>query len=568
MDNFYLSAVVQEITPGVLERSVAKATVSGTDLRLDLRLAAGQLFISLDRSAPALYLTAIAARHASAKSSASPFSSLLRKHVGGAKLVSLWKDPLDRIIDIEFHKFEGPGRDVKTTLRLALTGSSANAYLIEVNDGLIASLFEQPTTPVTARPSSPSQLDRKSLTDGLEKSSTQSELLRRFFGAGSIFSPQLKDEFLARCENLTPVDAFRSLAEDLFDRAPTPLLYSRLPLKRVGQEVINPKIDLLLSHINLAQAPDLLRYQFDSLSEAAEHYYAARSRALTLRDEYSQLRHELAREIKRREAVIDAIESDRARFESPDRLKRRGDLILANLANARVHGSKVRVIDYYDANQAEIEIDIPEGATLKEAAADCFARYQKSQRALKAIASRRREVSRELDPIRGLLQRLDELPTADCIAEVQKAAEQLLGAASIGHHVADKRKRKKGSAVGRRFKSSDGYEIVVGRNDRENDALAFRVARPNDIWLHAADYPGSHAVIRNPARGAIPHRTITEAAELAAFYSQAKREGKAAVHYTQKKYVSKPPRSKPGLVRLSSFKTILVEPRNKLKKIE
>ena len=549
-------------------RSVAKATVSGTDLRIDLRLAAGQLFVSLDKSTPALYLTAIPARRASAKSRASLFPSLLSKHVGGANLVSIWKDPMDRIVDIEFHRLAEAGLDVKTTLRLGLTGSSANAYLIDVNGGLVASLFEQPTTRVGAPPSSSSPLDRKSLTEGLEKSTTQSELLQRFFGACSIFSPQLKDEFLARCEDLAPVDAFKSLAEDLFDRAPTPLLYSRIPLERIGQEVINPKSDLLLSHIELVQAHGMLRYEFDSLSEAAQEYYAARSRAVALRGEYSQLRQKLAREVKRREAVIDAIESDRARFESPDRLKRRGDLILANLANARVDRSKVRVIDYYDANQAEIEIDIPEGATLKEAAADYFARYQKAQRALKAIASRRREVSRELDPLRGLLQRLDERPTADCIAEVQKAAEQLLGTATIGHRVADKRKKEKANAVGRKFKSSDGYEIVIGRNDRENDALTFRVARPNDVWLHAADYPGSHVIIRNPARGAITHRTITEAAELAAFYSQAKREGKAAVHYTLKKYVSKPPRSKPGLVRLSSFKTILVQPHNKLKKMK
>ena len=110
---------------------------------------------------------------------------------------------------------------------------------------------------------------------------------------------------------------------------------------------------------------------------------------------------------------------------------------------------------------------------------------------------------------------------------------------------------------------------MVGRNDRDNDVLTFRVARPHDIWLHAADYPGSHAIIRNPTRDAQPpQRTIAEAAELAAFYSQAKREGKAAVHYAQKKFVSKPPRSKPGLVRLSSFKTILVAPRCILERLK
>src|SRR5262249_38951763 len=219
-----------------------------------------------------------------------------------------------------------------------------------------------------------------------KNSATQSELLQRFFGAGSIFSPQLRDEFLARCADSTPVDAFKSLAEDLFDRAKIPLLYSRLLVERVGQEVIDPKNDLLLSHIELVQTRGMLRYEFGSLSEAAEEYYAARERAFALRAQYVTLRQTLAREISRRESVIKAIESDRARFESPDKFKRYGDLILANLANARVDGTKVVVVDFYDPDQTEIEIEIPEGTTLQQAASGYFIRYQKSRRALKAIA--------------------------------------------------------------------------------------------------------------------------------------------------------------------------------------
>jgi predicted ribosome quality control (RQC) complex YloA/Tae2 family protein len=79
--------------------------------------------------------------------------------------------------------------------------------------------------------------------------------------------------------------------------------------------------------------------------------------------------------------------------------------------------------------------------------------------------------------------------------------------------------------------------------------------------MHAADYPGSHVVIRNPNRQEIPPRTLLEAAQLAAFYSQGRAQTKAAVHYTQKKFVNKPRGAAPGLVSLASFKTILVEPR-------
>ncbi len=83
--------------------------------------------------------------------------------------------------------------------------------------------------------------------------------------------------------------------------------------------------------------------------------------------------------------------------------------------------------------------------------------------------------------------------------------------------------------------------------------------------MHAADYPGSHVVVRNPNKKEIPQRTLLEAAELAAFYSSGKKQTKAAVNYTLKKHINKPRRSAPGLVSLSSFKTILVEPRIRLK---
>ena len=130
-----------------------------------------------------------------------------------------------------------------------------------------------------------------------------------------------------------------------------------------------------------------------------------------------------------------------------------------------------------------------------------------------------------------------------------------------------KTKREEVFKGARLFISSDGFEILVGKASKDNDYLTFRVAKSNDLWLHAADYAGSHVVVKNPNRAEIPAKTLVEAAELAAFYSQAKNHPKAAVHYTTKKFVNKPKGASAGLVSLSSFKTILVEPKVSLEKI-
>lgn len=109
----------------------------------------------------------------------------------------------------------------------------------------------------------------------------------------------------------------------------------------------------------------------------------------------------------------------------------------------------------------------------------------------------------------------------------------------------------------------NGHEILIGRNSRENDDLTFHVASGDDFWLHAADYSGSHVIVRNPSRESeLDGAVLLRAAQLAAYHSQARNSNTVDVHYTLKKFVKKPRRAKPGLVQLKQFKTITVEPRN------
>lgn len=566
MDSFYLSAIVEQIKPEVEGRTVAGISVLNSDLLFDLRLdGKRRLLASLNPAAPALYLSA-RYRRKQAKPRASDFLSLIRGRIIGAKLVSLNKRPLDRVVEIQFARTTADGRTSSDRLMLELTGRSANAVLVDADGSIIGSVFDRPARLTMGA----GEREVARLDEQVCRSVSEQEILDRVFSGASVFGPQHKREFLARCDDSPPVSAFNSLVDDLQQSRGAGLIYSRFPLSEIGQQIINPKTELLLSHIELVQARGLIRNQFSTLSEAADVYYPIREQASRLRGEYEALIQELRRAINKRETVIKAIETDRARFGQPNTLRRFGELILANLANARLRNNRATVVDYYDAAQREIQIEIPDGLGLEEAASEYFARYRKARRALEAIASREREVSRELEALLELNRELEAAPTAQRLESVRERARAVLGKPVLAPRVKRTSNRKQvGARVGRWFLSSDGYEIGVGRNDRENDQITFRIARAHDVWLHASDYPGSHVIVRNPNRQKIvPHRTIVEAAELAALYSQAKREGKVAIHYTLKKFVSKPPRAKPGLVRLSSFKTILAEPRCDLEKFE
>jgi predicted ribosome quality control (RQC) complex YloA/Tae2 family protein len=310
------------------------------------------------------------------------------------------------------------------------------------------------------------------------------------------------------------------------------------------------------------------RGSFKTLSEAADAYYTRveAERAFTAR--VAAARAKLQREISARVKLRRHLADDLAMHGDAEEHKRIGDLLLANLATHERRGNKIILTDYYTENAPPIELEVDANSSLQEEAARRFARYTKAKRAAQEIARRLENLENELKNLHAKQLELEYIINAHDEAALETFDGQKK---SSPPSVVKKQKGNKAAnhITGvRRYVSSDGYEILVGRAARDNDSLTFRVARPHDLWLHAADYPGSHVVVRNPARTKeIPQRTIIEAAQLAAHFSDARRAGRVDVHYTSRKFLAKPKNSAPGLVRLASFRTLTVEPRESLTRI-
>lgn len=281
----------------------------------------------------------------------------------------------------------------------------------------------------------------------------------------------------------------------------------------------------------------------------------ARAEEKRFRSLAGSARSKLSGEIAKRRKLIGKLNGDLAHHGDADRWKRFGDLLLANVGNAIRDGDEIRVTDYFDETAPEIIIEADENDSITEAAEKFFKRYTKARNAAKEIDVRLGSIESELKRLEARQAELEEfIESRD-----ESAISEFLGEKKI---LARGRDRRPAPSPGTRtFVSSDGFEILVGKKAKDNDFLTFRIAKSLDTWMHAADYPGSHVVIRNPNRKEVPHVTLLEAAQLAAFYSQGKSQPKAAVHYTQKKFVNKPKGAAPGLVSLASFKTILVEPK-------
>lgn len=321
--------------------------------------------------------------------------------------------------------------------------------------------------------------------------------------------------------------------------------------------------------------PLLTQGSFASLSEAADDHY----RRLEVTSAFDQraAAHlgRLRQAIEKRRKLARNLETDLNSHGDAEEHKRIGDLLLANIATAERAGARVRLIDYYAEGMPSIELEINENATLQEEAARRFARYTKAKRAAQEIAARLEQLRAETSlyaekraELESIINARDESALED-FDERARAGKGLRKPSEKRGTTQTKSYSKPTQNVpgARRYLSSDNYEILVGRTAKDNDQLTFKVARAHDVWLHAADYPGSHVIVRNPTRAEVPHRTVIEAAQLAAYFSQAKRDAKVAVHYTTRKFLSKPKGAAAGLVRMSSFRSLLVEPRESIERL-
>jgi predicted ribosome quality control (RQC) complex YloA/Tae2 family protein len=312
-----------------------------------------------------------------------------------------------------------------------------------------------------------------------------------------------------------------------------------------------------------ASSPDQRREQSsfdkgkkDSISDALDEFYRAKEEEERRNSAFRSAESTLRRDLKKKRRLRKALLKDLEDHGDENQWKRLGELLLANTANAkRVEGGFL-VNDYYSEDAREIEIPADARHTVAESAERYFRKYTKARNARTAIAERLEMVEEEIS---GIESRLKDLVRA--FSEGDEEAFETLAPDKAKPQQQAKIRSEKGEPQGvRKFVSRDGFEILVGKRSKDNDYLTFRIARSLDTWMHAADYPGSHVVVRNPQRKELPHSTLIEAAQLAAFYSKARGESKAAVHYTLRKFVHKPKGAKPGLVSLADFKTLMVEP--------
>ncbi len=304
--------------------------------------------------------------------------------------------------------------------------------------------------------------------------------------------------------------------------------------------------------VALERVPDVEASR--SPNRAAEMYYehlVDLQRVAALR---AEVRFSATKALARTERKRVALCADLLAVQREEEYRRKGELILANLQQLNI-GMEHVDLSGYDGIPVSVQLD--PRRTPSQNAELYFKKYKKAKAALPLVTARLRQAEEEVSYLQALLIELEHTTVGEALNSMRS---ELQDRGYAKQRAEARRKAIKGTASGVRTILFQGWEILVGRNSAGNDHLTTKLARPDDLWLHAEGLPGSHVLVRNPKRTDIPIDVLIKAASLAARSSKGKAAGKVPVTYTQARYVRKPKGAKPGLVVLSRRKTVMVRP--------
>ncbi len=292
---------------------------------------------------------------------------------------------------------------------------------------------------------------------------------------------------------------------------------------------------------------------FESISAAEQYFYAGRRKKKNFDTLQRKLTSAVSAQRKKQEKRLSQILEKRRQCEGAEDDRIKGELLTANLYRFKQGMRSVEVENYYDEAGGTMKISLDERLSPSDNAQAYFKRYRKQKRTLEVLGPQEAEVRSELEYSLSLLAAIS---SAEDVDDLKCLEEEL----QVAGFLKQPERRKKQSAPEypfRRFEK-DGFEILAGRNNLQNDRLV-RTSAPDDIWLHAQKYHSSHVVIRTQGR-AVPDEVLVCAAGICARYSDAKQGGRIPVDYCPVRQVKKPSKAKAGFVTYRDYKTVLVEP--------
>lgn len=489
------------------------------------------------------------------------FCMLLRKHLVGARIVSVTQPNFERMLVITLDTHDELGVQSEKKLIAELIGRSANVILVGADGRIIDCMRRMDFGGDALRRLLPGMIyrlppaqDKKAFfaleSDArravISSADTTAPMDKWLLNAFSGLSPLIARELTYRCGgdySLLP-DAADALAEAVAAGELSPWLikldgtmrdYSFMAVRQYGA------------------AAEL--EQYPSFSELLDAFYLNRDRA----EQQRRRSHDLTKTVRtlrdRLARKLAAQREELKRTEGREDIRKMAELVTANIYRIKRGDRSVEVEDYYSPDCPRIKIKLDPLKTPQQNSAALFKEYNKLKAAEIHLTTLIAEGERQLDYLNSVM---DELERAETERDLSDIRRELVATGYIRRAKGAKAERNTKPQAPYRFMTEDGFEVLVGRSNAQNDELTFKLARRTDMWLHVQKVHGSHVIVRCEGE-ALPARTLEQAASLAALYSQGRDGGKLPVDYTMVKNVRKPSGALPGKVIYTEYKTLLAQ---------
>ena len=518
-------------------------------------------------------------------STAPNFCMLLRKYLIGLKIKNIYTVDLERIVFIDLENNENPNKPICRKLIIELMGKHSNIILTDSNNIIIDSLRHTSTLENSNRDIYPTA--RYSFPESNKYSFLELSDFDDFYCK---LEPKLIEYIAENSLNIENLDISNFRIDKLISNTFNGISLSfvqnvlqNLNIKDISKDNLNlifSKINEILSTSSLdifqtENVKDYFLYTTNNLSEnqfnlnyKLDNFYFEKESSELFRNYRNSILHLILATMKKYEKRLENIDNKLLECSNMDKFRLYGELITSNLYQIPNRNlDSIDVENYYDNNNI-ITIPLDKKYLPSYNAKRYFKKYNKLKNALTIVNVQKEETIRDIDYIESVIYELDNSKTIEDIEAIyDEISENSLFSDKL------KTKSKKTSAKNKKAKPMtknkltsfnplkyliDGYTVLVGRNNKENDYLTCKFANKNDIWFHTKDIHGSHVILKTNPNETVPDDILFEVAKLAAQHSKAKNSSHVPVDFCKVSFVKKPSGSKPGYVIYSNNKTLYV----------
>ncbi len=454
------------------------------------------------------------------------FCMLLRKYLLGARITAVTQPEMERMLLLELAGFDEMGEAVRRTVAVELLGRNANLILIDETGRIV---------------------------DAARRVDSEMSPLRQLM-PGLIYRLPPKPE-QGKFSGLSPL-----IRREMEWRGLAPVVESLEGLKRTPTMLVEDGKPIDFTFLPILQyGPHTESVSYPGWSALLEAFYAEKDRTEHLKSRARSLTKLVRGARNRTEKKLALRMQELAATEDREMDKRRADLITANIWRMKPGMTSVTLEDFYEPGSPEVTVPLDVRKSPQQNAAQYYKQYTKKKTAREHLTALIRENQTETEYLASIAAELDR---AQSQTDLDSIRQELVQAGYV-REAKNKGKRREKPAQPMRFVTSSGLEVLVGRNNLQNDELTLRTARRTDLWLHAQKIHGSHVILR--CEGAEPdEQSVYEAACLAAFYSEGGQAGRVAVDAAPVRCVKKPKGARPGMVIYTDQRTIMAEPKKEI----